>query len=65
MDLGKYFGHWFLRILKKPSSFLQHFLFRGFPGLQWLTGYLRLTLVFVSNGTQREKFSFCFSRVFC
>ena len=32
---------------------------------QQLTRYLRLTLVFMWNGTQREKFSFCFSRVFC
>ena len=33
--------------------------------LQWITGYLRLTVVFLWNGAQREKFNFCFSRVFC
>ena len=33
--------------------------------LQQLTKYLRLTLVFMWNSAQREKFSFCFSRVFC
>ena len=29
--------------------------------LQWVTKYLGLTLVFVWNGTQREKSNFCFS----
>ena len=33
--------------------------------LQWLTGYLGLTLVFVGGSAQREKCSFCFSKVFC
>ena len=33
--------------------------------LQWLTGYLRLTLVFMRNSRQRERFNFCFSGVFC
>ena len=32
---------------------------------QQLTKYLRLTLVFMRNSAQREKFNFCFSRVFC
>ena len=32
--------------------------------LQPFTKYLRLTLVFLSNSTLREKFNFCFSRVF-
>ena len=30
-----------------------------------ITHNLRLTLVFMWNSAQREKFSFCFSRVFC
>ena len=29
-----------------------------------LTKYVKLTLVFVSNKALREKFNFCFSRVF-
>ena len=33
--------------------------------LQWFIGYLGLILVFVGGSAQREKFSFCFSRVFC
>ena len=33
--------------------------------LQWLAGYLGLALVFVWSGAQWERFSFCFSGVFC
>ena len=33
--------------------------------LQSLIVYLRLTLVFMWNGALREKFNFCFSKVFC
>ena len=33
--------------------------------LQSFTKYLRLTLVFVRNNALREKFNFCFTRVFC
>ena len=33
--------------------------------LQWLTRYLRLTLVFMRDSKQRERFNFCFSGVFC
>ena len=33
--------------------------------LQSFTKYLRLTLVFMSNSSLREKFNFCFSKVFC
>ena len=33
--------------------------------LQPFTKYLRLTLVFMLNSTLREKFNFCFLRVFC
>ena len=34
-------------------------------GLQLFTGYLRLTLVFMGNGAQGERFNCYFSRVFC
>ena len=34
-------------------------------GLQLVTKYLRLTLVFVWISALREEFNFCFSRVFC
>ena len=37
---------------------------RGFQG-RGLAGCLRLTLVFVWDSAQWERFSFCFSRVFC
>ena len=33
--------------------------------LEPFTKYLRLTLVSMSNNALREKFNFCFSRVFC
>ena len=36
----------------------------GLINLKELTKYLRLTLLFMRNGEQREKFNFCFSRVF-
>ena len=36
----------------------------GIGNPRWLTEYLRLTLVFVWNGAQRENFIFYFSRVF-
>ena len=32
--------------------------------LQLLTGYLRLTLVFMWDGALREGFNFCFARTF-
>ena len=31
---------------------------------QSVTKYLRITLVFMRNSTQRENFNFCFSKVF-
>ena len=36
----------------------------GLINLKELTKYLRLTLLFMWNGEQREKFNFCFSRFF-
>ena len=32
---------------------------------QSFTKYLRLALVFMSNSTLRDRFDFCFARVFC
>ena len=55
-----------LWLLHEPvSAFLEQFPHYQSPiDLQSFTRYLRLKLVFMWSSTLREKFNFCFSRVF-
>ena len=53
------------RTFRNPTYWLIESIMGKTQDLQQVTKYLRLTLVFMWNSAQREKFNFCFSRVFC